>query len=243
MTRHLTPLLAMLLLSLFSACSVAPIDSAPPLPARPVATPVLPLVQVGHGPETGFARCGATDCAQPTPKNLARTPVALREASSPARQDATVTVPAPATTAWLPPPPSSRPQPTPPQPRPSPALAAPAPTVTIYFAHGDATLAATDRVRLDEALRRHASTAELIRIAASTGGAADKPANRALARARADLVRAHLVERAPQLAPRLRFEADGACCTNAPVTAHPTALDEALRRRVVVAFEPDVRPD
>lgn len=243
MTRHLTPLLAMLLLSLFSACSLAPIAAAPPLPARPVATPVLPLVQVGQGPETGFVRCGTPDCAQPTPKTLARTPVALREPSSPARQDATVTAPAPATSAWLPPPPSPRPQHTPPQPRPSPALSAPPPMVTIYFAHGDATLTATDRVRLDEALRRHGSAAGLIRIAASTGGAGDKPANRALARARADSVRAHLVDRAPQLAPRLRVEANGACCANAPATAHPTALDEALRRRVVVAFEPDVRPD
>jgi outer membrane protein OmpA-like peptidoglycan-associated protein len=115
--------------------------------------------------------------------------------------------------------------------------------VTIYFAHGDATLASTDRLRLDEALRRQGSTAGLIRIAASTGGAGDKPANRALARARADVVRAHLVERAPQLAPRLRVAADGACCAEAPATPHPTALDEAPRRRVVVAFEPDVRPD
>ncbi|MBL8304819.1 MAG: hypothetical protein JNM26_18860 [Ideonella sp.] len=115
--------------------------------------------------------------------------------------------------------------------------------MTIYFAHGDATLAATDRLRLDEALRRHGATAGLIRIAASTGGAGDKPANRALARARADVVRAHLVERAPQLTPRLRVASNDACCADALSTAHHSALYEALRRRVVVAFEPDVRPD
>lgn len=245
MTSHIATTLALVLPSLLGACSLAPVEPQPATPTRPVAAPTLPLAQLGHGPEAGFARCATPDCGRPTPKTLARFTAPPRDASPLVGQDTPPASPAAAPPPWTAAAPTPSAAPPSPQRRPPPAstVAPAAPTVMLYFAHGDATLAPSDRLRLDEALRQHATTATLIRISAGTGGQADRPVNRALARARAEAVRAHVANRLPRLATRLQIEADSRSAAIPPHQAPASDLDEALRRRVVVVFEPDVRPD
>ncbi|WP_284620633.1 OmpA family protein [Aquabacterium humicola] len=203
---------------------------AGPASSRPSGQAVLRVVQINHGPDARFETCLPPACPSVTPKTLGPGNHAIAPHQSAARTAAATPIATPGD--W--PAHVNRPEP---EPAPRPAQPVPAPStireLAVTFAFGSATLTATARASIDEAVTEPGVVRLAIRGRTdSTGPAA---LNQALAASRARAVEAHLQRAHPRLAELARtVDASGACCY---VATNDTAEGRARNRRVEIDIE------
>lgn len=222
-TALLWPLPILATALLLSSCThpaptPAPAPLAPPPPSQ--------LAQMGYGAQADFIHCVPPQCPMRTPKTLgtAPRPDALAASAPEVALPVAPTVPvADAAEAHG---------------EPEVPIATEQLIWSVPFAFGSAQLGpgahAAMRQVIDE-LPRNAR----ITIAGRTDSSGPAAVNDALARARAQAVRDHLVRARPELAPALTLDAQGGCCFAA---SNETATGRSRNRRVDILAEAAAPP-
>lgn len=105
---------------------------------------------------------------------------------------------------------------------------------SVPFAFGSAQLGATAQAVMQQVIDALPGTSR-VTIAGRTDDIGPATVNDALAEARAEAVRDHLLRARPALAPAITVRAQGKCCFAA---ANDTAAGRARNRRVEIVAEP-----
>lgn len=202
---------------LVTSCSLQPQVERGPAGGTKQHASLHKIAQLNFGRDAAFAVCTEPVCPAVTRKTLAVTRPAAHVMDIAATLDpgeVQLAVP----------------------PRASEAIAtrlAPHPTpVIVHFTSGSATLSAPGKAVLDQALPS-ARQADRIFIAGRTDNLGSKRANRALALARARVVRDYLHARLPVQGHTLTLDANGACCFSA---SNDTPQGRRQNRRVEIVF-------
>lgn len=184
------------------------------------------IAQMGYGAQADFIQCVPPQCPVRTPKTL----------GAPWMPEAPVT-PAPeaAPSAASVPLPEATPEP---NPQGSHANAPEQLTWSVPFAFGSAQLGAQAQSVLRQVIDELPPSSR-ITIAGRTDSSGPAGVNDALARARADAVRKHLLHARPDLAGAITLDAQGDCCFAA---SNDTATGRARNRRVEILAEPPAPP-
>lgn len=200
---------------------------APPtlVPASPPPAAAL-LAQVGYGAQADFVQCIPPQCPARTPKTLGAAPTAEPPSASPL-----VTTPGASPSAA--PLPAVKPVPERHRPMDVEPVATEQLTWSVPFAFGSAQLGARAQAVMRQVAEELPSDSN-ITIAGRTDNSGPAAINDALARARAEAVRDHLVRVRPDLAPAITVEAQGNCCFSA---SNGTATGRARNRRVDIAAD------
>jgi len=199
--------------------------------ARPRQVPASPppaalLAQVGYGAQADFVQCFSPQCPVRTPKTLGAAPTAeLSSAPPPA--------PTPGASPSAAPLPAVEPVPESHLPADVEPVVPEQLTWSVPFAFGSAQLGATARAVVRQVVEGLPGNSR-IAIAGRTDSSGPAGVNDALARARAEAVRNHLIRARPELAPAITVEAQGNCCFTA---SNDTATGRARNRRVDIAAE------
>lgn len=203
------------------SCSLPPQAERGPTGGTKQHTPLQKIAQLNFGRDAAFAVCVEPACPAVTRKTLTVTQPAIPVQAPVIDIGATL---APGEVQLTVPP------------RASEAIAtriAPHPTlVMVHFASGSATLSASGKAVLDQALPS-ASQADRIVIAGRTDNVGSDRANQALALARARAVRDYLHTRLPVRGHTLTLDAKGACCFTA---SNDTPEGRRQNRRVEIVF-------
>lgn len=221
-----------------AACAITPAPPPAPAPA-PTALDLARLAQRGHGRDAAFELCAGHACPQRTPKTLqpsaGSAPLSAMPAPSSA-SDATTKPPRGSETGVAQAMPASG------------ELAAPRPLQTptpdspvveqlsVHFPFASARLDAAARAALRDAAPR-LRLAQEISLSGRTDSTGPAAANEWLAEARAQAVLRELLALAPGVAPRVRVEAQGACCF---IESNDNPAGRARNRRVEIRYRFDI---
>lgn len=192
------------------------------------SVPAPQLAQIGYGAQADFVQCVPPQCPERTPKTLGvaptgESPSAPAPEASPSAAPATPQEPAPESHRSV---------------DAGPPVVAEHLTWSVPFAFGSAQLGATAQAVMRQVIDELPGNARLV-IAGRTDNSGPATVNDALARARAEAVRNHLVRARPELAPAITVDAQGKCCFAA---ANDTATGRARNRRVEIAAEVPASP-
>ena len=195
-------------------------DELQPAPLSEAANVVRRVAQLGFGRQANFAECVEPACPTKTSKSLPVVPE-----STPAQ----ATTPRPSTA-----PPTAQGTL---QPAASATAPAPAPEgrrLILQFALNSASLTASHKVLLRNALGELRRTERIV-IAGRTDDLGSESFNRELALARALAIRDHILDLAIDLPARITIDAKGRCCYAA---TNDSLAGRAQNRRVEVAYTP-----
>lgn len=196
--------------------------SATPAPVSQAAQ----IAQMGYGTQADFMHCVPPQCPVRTPKTLGAAP-------TPEAPSATTPQSAPAAAPA-----------TPLQPEPEANNAPDTPTAaeqliwSVPFAFGSAQLGAKAHAVMRQ-VTDELPPSSRITIAGRTDSSGPAAVNDALAHARAQAVRGHLLRTRPELAPAITLDAQGSCCFTA---SNEIATGRARNRRVEILAEPAAPP-
>ncbi len=212
------PLPIMATALLLSSCT-HPAPTPTPAPLAPPAA--SQLAQMGYGAQADFIHCVPPQCPVRTPKTLGTVPRpdALAASAPQAALPVEPTAPLPATAEV--------------HSEPEGPLAVEQLIWSVPFAFGSAQLGAGGQAVMRQVIDELPRNAR-ITIAGRTDSSGPTAVNDALALARAQAVRDHLVRARPELAPALTLDAQGSCCFTA---SNDTATGRARNRRVDILAE------
>lgn len=213
---------------LLSSCA-HPVAQPTQVPASP--PPAALLAQVGYGARADFVQCVPPQCPVRTPKTLGAAPMAEPPSAPPL-------VMTPGASPSATPLPAVEPAPERHRPVDVEPVVTEQLTWSVPFAFGSAQMGATAQAVMRQLVEELPSDSH-ITIAGRTDSSGPAAINEALARARAEAVRDHLVRARPELAPAITVEAQGNCCFTA---SNDTATGRARNRRVDIAAEMPVPP-
>ncbi|HEY0846528.1 MAG TPA: OmpA family protein [Noviherbaspirillum sp.] len=203
------------------SCSLPPQAERGPAGGTKQHAPLHKIAQLNFGRDAAFAVCTEPACPAVTRKTLAVTRPAAPVPAPVIDIGATLD---PGELQLAVPPPASEAIATRLAPHPTPVI--------VHFASGSATLSASGKAVLDQALPS-ARQADRIVIAGRTDNVGGNRANQALALARARAVRDYLHARLPVRSRTLTLDAKGACCFSA---SNDTPQGRRQNRRVEIVF-------
>lgn len=184
------------------------------------------IAQMGYGAQADFIQCVPPQCPVRTPKTLGA-PLIPEAPATPVPEAAPSAASVPA--LEVPPGPS----------RPDSIPSAPEQlTWSVPFAFGSAQLGAQAQSVLRQVIEELPPSSR-ITIAGRTDSSGPAGVNDALAHARAEAARKHLLHARPDLAGAITLDAQGNCCFSA---SNDTATGRARNRRVEILAEPPAPP-
>lgn len=209
---------------MLSSCA-NPVARATHAPTALASAPQL--AQIGYGAQADFVQCVPPQCPLRTPKTIGAAPAPeVPSAAAPEVSPSSLAV---------------RPvEPAPEAPRTSigSPVTAERMSWSVPFAFGSAQLGATAQAVMQRVIDALPGDSR-VTIAGRTDDIDPGAVNDALAQARAEAVRDHLLRARPALAPDITVQAQGKCCFAA---ANDTAAGRARNRRVEVVAEPAASP-